>query len=452
MKTSKLFSFSFSILISATFFLTSCGSTTPVFIHNEYKQFPLSLNNSEKRYKAIDEYLSNLSEAKQISQIFLINIEGDTYYHPVETTEKYKAFKTKEALVPGGMLFFSYNINDNPENIISFTRNIYEYCETNNYPPAFISVDQEGGLVNRLRSVTSTFPSPQKISSSISPIDASKFYSLQAKQIYELGFNMNLAPVSEASLDSNKDFLGTRSFGSMENTIQYSTSFVNSFNLENVSSVLKHFPGNTNTDPHTGLPEITLSLEETENLLIKPFKEIIKSNPDAILMSHARLTAKDSSTPSCLSYFWVTETLRNNLKYKGLIISDDIFMGALAENGFPPEQACIKAIEAGVDIIMLSEKKFGEAAEIILNKSHNDKDFYNKLYNMEKHVIEYKIKAGLLSLYQDNNGNYTIELITDKTKNGIPTNPAAIAKNKQERLDSFLTAKSEGINFYKNNF
>lgn len=443
--TSFLF-FTFSLVS-----LSSCSNKTPIFEHHDYKSINLSLD-FNKYDKAIDKYLDSLSPAKQISQVFLINIEGDTIYKPVESTEKYSSFTEKELLIPGGMLFFSYNINENPETIISFTKNIYQYCENNGYVPAYTAIDQEGGIVNRLRNTTSTFPSPQKIKEKLTPSQSYNFFLLQAKQLNALGFNMNLAPVSEAALASNKDFLGSRSFGSIEDTITYSVSFVKAFNDAKVSSVLKHFPGNTNTDPHSGLPEITLSEEDTENYLIKPFSEIISSRPDAILMSHARNQALDPATPSCLSYEWVTGKLRNQLNYKGLIISDDIFMGALAENGFPPERACIEAVKAGVDVIMLSEKKFGSAAEILYKESLKDENFKNSLRRMEKQVIKYKIKAGLLSLQQETDGSYSITPVTQINKDVKNFNPSSLTLSEKERYKSFESAKAEGIEFYQKNF
>jgi beta-N-acetylhexosaminidase len=121
-------------------------------------------------------------------------------------------------------------------------------------------------------------------------------------------------------------------------------------------------------------------------------------------MSHARTSAYDSETPACLSRFWVTEVLRQDFGYQGLILSDDIFMAALEKNGFPPEKAAIMAMEAGIDVIMLSEKKFGSVLQLLLDKSQKESEFKSLLDAAVERVIEVKIKAGLLSFQEEEGG------------------------------------------------
>ena len=222
-----------------------------------------------------------------------------------------------------------------------------------------------------------------------------KLYSEQAAGMKELGFDMNLAPVVEVCTQDNAEFLDGRSFGDVETVIRYGTACINGYENNGIATVLKHFPGNTNTDPHTGLPEITLSKEDLFSS-IEPFKEFVKLNPAAILMSHARTTAVDSGVPACLSKVWVTDILRNEFGYKGLIFSDDIFMGALADNGYPPEVAAVRAVEAGVDCIMTSEKRFGRAASVLYKKAKNDSDFEKKIDAAVLRIIKYKLEAGLI--------------------------------------------------------
>ena len=210
----------------------------------------------------------------------------------------------------------------------------------------------------------------------------------------ELGFDMNLAPVAEVCTEGNKDFLDGRSFGNSFQVRQYGLACINAYENNGIATVLKHFPGNTNTDPHTGLPEITLTKKELEES-IEPFRELVKYEPAVVLMSHARTTAVDVGVPACLSKVWVTDILRNEYGYKGLIFSDDIFMGALADNGYPPEVAAIRAVEAGVDCIMISEKCFAKAGKVLYNRAKEDSTFEAKIDQAVKRIIKYKIEAGL---------------------------------------------------------
>ena len=224
-----------------------------------------------------------------------------------------------------------------------------------------------------------------------------EIYREQALQMQSMGFHMNLAPVIEVCTPDNEDFLDGRSFGSFEQVLNYGRACVTAYENNQIATVVKHFPGNTNTDPHTGLPEIKLSEADLKES-VRSFEEILKYNPSAILMSHARTSAIDPGVPACLSKVWVTDILRNTYKYQGIIFSDDIFMGALADNGFPPEKAALMAIDAGVDCIMISEKRFGKAARVIYKKAQEDSDFAKKIDQALLRILEYKEKAGLFVL------------------------------------------------------
>ena len=119
---------------------------------------------------------------------------------------------------------------------------------------------------------------------------------------------------------------------------------------------------------------------------------------------HLRVYANDKDKYTKLYHFdeksnkWVTEILRNDFGYEGLIISDDILMAALSENGFPPQKAVIMAIEAGVDCIMISQKRFASSAQILYDKAQKDSDFLALLQKASFRVIKYKFNNGLLKL------------------------------------------------------
>ena len=207
---------------------------------------------------------------------------------------------------------------------------------------------------------------------------------------------MNLAPVIEVCTDDNRDFLDGRSFGDAEKVSTYGRACVLAYENNGIAAVIKHFPGNTNTDPHTGFPEITLPQDELDQLL-RPFKDVCDYKPCGVLMSHARTSCRDPKTPACLSKVWVSDILRGEYGYDGIIFSDDIFMGALADNGFPPEKAAILAIEAGVDCIMTSEKRFAKQARGLYQKALSDKAFAARIDESVKKILTYKMKAGLFT-------------------------------------------------------
>lgn len=357
--------------------------------------------------KAVSDFVYSLPLEEKYSELFFVNVEGSRTFKSVENVPEafYADSKadSKKPLVSGGILLFSYNISKDPLETYEFIKSIYDFYNEHNLVPPFIAVDQEGGEVNRLRSLTKSLSSQKKIAESLSGDEARAVYSSQARQMKELGFHLNLAPVVEIENEANSSFLGSRTFGSADKVLLYGKTAVLSYEENGIAAALKHFPGNSSTDPHTGLPEIKTSKETLENEYLLPFKELLPYS-SAVLMSHARIkiTDDDSYTdekiPSCLSRYWVSNVVKEQLGFTGLVISDDIFMGALADNGFPPEEACIKAVEAGIDSIMISEKRFGSSAALLYKKALEDKAFASKIDEAVKSVIKFKINAGILVL------------------------------------------------------
>lgn len=357
----------------------------------------------EKISATIKDFVLSLPEVQRYSQLFLVNLEGNSEYIPVEYTPD------GDLLVPGGYIFFSYNIADTPQKVADFTASVQEYCTKETGVPVYLTLDQEGGDVSRLRGITSPLPSASAVAKNMTAEEARELYSLQGKQMAELGFHLNLAPVAEPATEENKNFLGTRSFGSAQQVLDYCQSFIAGFQQEQVGTVVKHFPGNTNVDPHSGLPEIPLSEEELTRQYLNLFKSVLEEKPWGILMSHARTAAYDKDTPACLSSFWVTDVLKNTYGYEGLVLSDDIFMAALEKNRFPPEKAAVMAVEAGIDVIMLSEKLFYPTLDILVKKSREDAAFKEKLDRASEQVIKAKIRMGLLEL-RENQGEFQLQV------------------------------------------
>ena len=366
-------------------------------------QLQQELQKKQAQQAALQNFIQSLDPVQRYSQLFLVNLEGNTSFRPVESLQWEEV--PEQALIPGGYLFFSYNVADSAQKVADFTASIQNWCQSNQTLPPLLAVDQEGGLVNRLRSVTSPLPSAQEVAETMTSQQAQELYRLQGSQMQHLGFHLNLAPVAEATSSHNQAFLDTRSYGPLPQMEDYARAAIAGFQEGGIGAVAKHFPGNTNDDPHTGLPEIALSQQELQQLYLEPFRRILQeSKPWAVLMSHARTAVYDSETPACLSRFWVTEMLRQDFGYEGLILSDDIFMAALEKNGFPPERSVMMAVEAGIDVIMLSEKKFGSVLKLILDRSRKDESFKSLLDASVERILLAKVQAGLMSFQEDESG------------------------------------------------
>lgn len=401
---------------------------------------------------AVENYVLSLPDDVKLSQLFLVNIEGKQLYHNIEKTSALYHDSSEKPLVPGGALLFSYNISKDPLETANFIKSIRDFYIQNDNIPPYIAIDQEGGDVNRLRGLTSVLWSQKKITENFTSEQAYDLYSAQAKQMAQLGIHMNLAPVIEVENESNRAFLDTRTFGSLKNVLAFGKSEITAFENNHIGTVLKHFPGNSSTDPHTGLPELRLNRTELEEQYFAPFQALLPYS-SAVLMSHARVSVQNDSKieankniPATLSKYWVTDVVRNQFGFEGLVLSDDIFMGALADNGFPPETAAIHAIEAGVDVIMLSEKRFGSVAEILYNKMKHDEVFAQKINQAAKRVIQYKIKSNILTLKE-----VTVDEENSKPENKtVPQFAISTSADYNEiNLFEFSKAHSQAMKLYE---
>ena len=379
--------------------LTSCTdkqTKKEIRQHAAASEIQTYINQIKKtREEALEAYVKAMPLEQKIAQLFIENLEGCTKFRSYETVGAMTGSKDERPLIAGGYIFFSYNIADSREQMQDYIASIREYCDTYENIQPYLCVDQEGGWVSRLKKLNPKLPSNEQVAQDYDVSATYQLYGEQAAGMKELGFDMNLAPVVEVCTDDNKDFLDGRSFGELDKVITYGRACINAYENNGIATVLKHFPGNTNTDPHTGLPEITLSEAELKSS-IESFRQLVDYNPAAVLMSHARTTTIDEGVPACLSKVWVSDILREQYGYQGLIFSDDIFMGALADNGYPPETAAIRAVEAGIDCIMISEKRFAKAGKVLYQRALQDQAFALKIDSAVTRILKYKIKAGLL--------------------------------------------------------
>ena len=388
----------FFLLILLSFFLISCTdkqTKKEIKTHEAAAQMQTYINQIKtEKDEALARYVASLPLEQKIAQMFIENLEGCTNFRSYETVGAMTGTEDSTPLVAGGYIFFSFNIAPDRTQMQSFTNSIRTYCDEYGIIQPYLCVDQEGGWVSRLKKLNPKLPSNEKVAQDFDIPQSYQLYCEQATGMKELGFDMNLAPVVEVCTDDNKEFLDGRSFGNLSQVINYGRTCINAYENNGIATVLKHFPGNTNTDPHTGLPEIKLS--EAELLQsVESFRELVQYEPVAVLMSHARTTAIDNGVPACLSKVWVTDILRNQYGYDGLIFSDDIFMGALADNGYPPEVAAIRAVDAGIDCIMISEKRFAKAGKVLYQRALQDNAFARKIDEAVTRILKYKIEAGL---------------------------------------------------------
>lgn len=334
------------LIISLVFGILGCEST---------------LNDIEKTYKnkSIENFVNKMTLDEKIGQMIVAGFNGTDV-----NEELINLVNTNKV---GGVILFKRNI-ETSEQLKKLNNNI---DGLNKEIPLFISVDEEGGRVNRLPSDMENFPSAREVGLKIDKDYAYNNGKSIGESLKVTGFNMNYAPVLDIFSNPKNTVIGDRAFGSDVETVStMGIATMKGIEEEGIISVIKHFPGHgdTSVDSHYGLPIVYKTLEELENFELIPFKKAIKEGCKAIMVSHILLDKIDKQNPSSMSETVVTDILREQLGFDGVVITDDMEMGAITEN-FTIEDACVQSIIAGCDIVLI-----GSGNESIYNTIQAIKD------------------------------------------------------------------------------
>lgn len=287
----------------------------------------------------------------------------------------------------GGVIFFTKDIQSEAQ-----FKDLIKSIKTISKTPPFLSIDQEGGRVERTENIHERFLSPK-----FAFQNGDEFLSAQTKSMLEelknFGINMNFAPCLDVNSNSQNPIIGDRAFSDNPDEVCQGFDIVNNiYNSYNIIPVVKHFPGHgdANKDSHLELPQITLSMEEMVLTHIKPFKHALACNIDALMVAHLHCTCFDkepiptSLSKNCINY------LKNDLKYEGLIISDDMFMNGVKT--FGDVEACLKGIDAGLDMFIYrdSSQETLKILNEVLKVVKTDRELQNKVINSYNKIIKIK--------------------------------------------------------------
>jgi beta-N-acetylhexosaminidase len=306
----------------------------------------------------------DLSELKsKIGQLFMAGMPGTALD------------KGTEALIrefnPGGIILFARNIAD-PVQLARLCLDLQSRSLEYHGTPLFLAVDQEGGRVARLREPFTSFPGNRAMGLDADPEErAREFGRITAHEMKLVGLNMNLAPVVDVQRGEVERHLEGRMFGEDPGVVaRLGRRVVETLQENGVMAVAKHFPGlgRADMDPHIHLPRIDLEAAEIEAVNLPPFQAVIEAGVSGIMTSHAIYPVLEDR-PATLSSRVLTRILREKLAFDGLIMTDDLEMGAIAEH-WGVARGAADAFEAGADILLVCEVqgRVVEALNLILGK------------------------------------------------------------------------------------
>lgn len=255
----------------------------------------------------------------------------------------------------GGVILFARNIED-PLQVATLCRDLQEASLQHQQLPLFIAVDQEGGPVARLKDPFTRFPGNTVMGKEPDALEkAADFGRVTARELALVGITMNMAPVLDVPVGEPEKHLAGRTFSQDPHKVNVLGQVVIQALQENgVMAVAKHFPGlgRAARDPHHELPLIQADKAEMDTLHLHPFQGAVGVGVSSVMTSHAVYPALDPDHPATLSYRILSDLLRGQMGFQGLIITDDLEMGAIGKTWGAAEGA-VKAFEAGCDILLI---------------------------------------------------------------------------------------------------
>lgn len=234
-------------------------------------------------------------------------------------------------------------------------------------PGLFLSVDEEGGKVERLGTALTPWPGAMAVGATRSEANADAIARAMARELLSLGININLAPIADVNSNPANPVIGSRSFGEEPDLVaSMVAATIRGFHAEGLGSVAKHFPGHgdTHLDSHLALPEVRHSMDRLERVELVPFQAAISGGVDAIMAAHVIFPAVEpDELPSTLSGEVLQGLLKERMGFEGLVVTDAIDTMKAITDHFGTEEALVKAVQAGADVVLITES-FGRQAAL----------------------------------------------------------------------------------------
>ncbi len=298
---------------------------------------------------------------QKLGQLFQVGISGTT----LKPSEK-KFLKENNI---GGVILFDRNL-ESPEQIYQLTSEI-QTIKTSDNVPLIISIDMEGGRVLRLKDPFTRWPSVGKLSELDSTALAFKFSQSMGVEMRSVGINMDFAPCIDIFTNPKNEVIGDRSPGDNEEIVsKIGSALTRGYIKADIITCAKHFPGHGNTllDSHFDLPIEDLDIETLREREFIPYKKVIRSKVDYVMTAHITYKNIDSEHPVTFSRKFITDILKDELRFKKVVITDDLDMEALTKH-YSREEIPILALEAGCDSLLYCNNP--ESHEIALDSVKN---------------------------------------------------------------------------------
>lgn len=330
------------LLISAALTLTMIGGVTA-------SSATILKGKNESINKKVEDKISTMTLEEKVGQMMFYGVNG--------TNVDDKVVNLFEDQHAGGIILYGHRNfwGSSLDNNVKYVNSIKKANRQNSDIPLFIGFDEEGGSMSQLPQELMRTPSKGELGNTNDSSLATGIGAGTAKKLKLLGINTDFGTVLDINTNKNNPIIGVRSYGStQEKVTEFGINELKAIQNEGVIPTVKHFPGHgdTEVDSHLGLPSLNHDLNRLKSTELVPFQTAINNGVDMVMTAHIMLPQIDKEYPATMSKKILTDLLRDEMGYKGVIITDDLEMQAISKN-WDLGEAAIKSVEAGADILLV---------------------------------------------------------------------------------------------------
>jgi beta-N-acetylhexosaminidase len=353
---------------------------------------PFSLADLEAQ--TVDYYLSHMTLDEKVGQMMMFETTAQSWNNDMDAMVR--------QMHAGAIIIYKKNMV-NPKQLTTFISSAQAHTKI----PMFVTMDEEGGNVDRLGDMgfNKPLPSASWLGGTGNPQLAYKAGVQAARNLQSYGINTDLAPVVDVRVTPGQ-IEGPRLYGNDPSTVEsYATQFLQGLQQNNIIGCLKHWPGigDANQDPHLTLPTIDRTRDQLEATEFAPFRMMLKDNPGMIMVTHVILKAIDPTMPSSLSPAVVDGVLRGELGYDGVVITDNLWMKGISDK-YSLGQAAVLAIIAGDDLLEGAWAPYELRVMIsaVKNAIASGQISVSRINQSVRRLLTLKVKYGILPYHLDN--------------------------------------------------
>ena len=373
-------------MIGALALTTGCGLHNPFTSKAEPVTYESVAQSELSPEEKVDKLVANMSDADKVGQLLMIGIHGKTLNDDAK-------FMLNEYRV-GGIILFDRNM-ESKDQVKSLITDINKTGKSAGLTPLFIGIDQEGGAVARMEDQLIKVPPAEEVGKE-SVEQAVSLAKQSGTELKNLGFNINFAPVADLGLTYGRSFSTNP-----DEVVRYAGAVGKAYDEAGLWYSYKHFPGigKTDVDLHADTSVVPVSKETLLNEDTKVFVDLIKQskpNTYAIMVSHAMYPQIDPDHPSSLSKVIITDWLRKDMGYNGVVVTDDMDMGALAKHYTFGDMA-VQSILAGSDILLVCHEyeHMQEAYNGLMKAVKDGRISKERLDESVKRILLMKMSRGM---------------------------------------------------------